>query len=999
MDRDRGFNFKLLVPPRVKSGQISAVRPQEKAADSCVDFMNMLQQSQTEQSMAVPPVLPTKPTRQDFTRMKVVQPMEKDENICSMGQLYTKLFDEVEKMQCWKAKVDSDTAQKERKLQDNKRTMETQRKAIQELQFEVESLSIKLEEQMGENEDLRNKNGATTNLCHVLKETFQWTTEKMQLFESEREETHQLFMQNSETIKKMVAAFESLHLRVEADQQEMEKVKEDVLQFEDLKQKYYQEYKMKDEEVGLLHTKLKEKESELQNLLLELNNIQKHSRELQEATDQQLELVKSYKAEQESLLQKLHNAELRCKEAQKSQEAAAAALEQSKKEYAQIIRSKELSLQELNRIKDQHAEKMEQIQKTVQELRNSLASEIQKVEELEHKLLASNNELEKKNTLIENLMKETAKKDGLIKIIEDKLDIQSKSIESMKGKIDASEARMEELVVELSKKAEENQTLKNEAERTFAETHLLKQACEAAERAQEGFMNKATLTEIKVQELEGQLVTELKKSKECSSQMERLKETVMEHEAKYQELLSAFNELQSEKMTIQQQCENRLSDVKSVEAVIKKSEEELKGEIQRLEEENQRLQRENDSFKTRIQDKCEEAETLYTEIDAKFELLQEHVTEKENQIKAVGAKLRRLGEKLQMKSKAQEEYKKENKLLKKQIAKEIEKSSQLETVVNSLNEESHDLTRLKEDHQKLLEDLNSKSTFTAELENEVKRLRLTSAEAVKNKEDTELKCQQKIADMLALMEKHKSQYDRMVEEKDAELDEKKKKEIEAVAHAKALELDLSKHQKEIEDLKKQLKTEPTEKSTADSRERQGSRSQTPSSKMHIFDFSRTWKTPFHSKDDGSNEVMKKVESAAESIGTHCGATRKTKPIRAKHTNTPGGITERVGRTSKIESYRVLTPPSAEKTAKWPTIELDPKSDSPVQKDLLTFVDVPTPAPHCKLSIFDKIQSPATRKSPGSSLKQAAMKRMRDAGWTAVTGRDIKKKKTSEKIFA
>lgn len=33
--------------------------------------------------------------------------------------------------------------------------------------------------------------------------------------------------------------------------------------------------------------------------------------------------------------------------------------------------------------------------------------------------------------------------------------------------------------------------------------------------------------------------------------------------------------------------------------------------------------------------------------------------------------------------------------------------------------------------------------------------KLTAVEAIKNKEETELKCQQKIADMVALMEKHK----------------------------------------------------------------------------------------------------------------------------------------------------------------------------------------------------------------------------------------------------
>lgn len=56
------------------------------------------------------------------------------QNNCTPGQLYSKLFDEVEKIKCWKVKADSDSVQKERKLQENKRTIETQRKAIQDLQ-------------------------------------------------------------------------------------------------------------------------------------------------------------------------------------------------------------------------------------------------------------------------------------------------------------------------------------------------------------------------------------------------------------------------------------------------------------------------------------------------------------------------------------------------------------------------------------------------------------------------------------------------------------------------------------------------------------------------------------------------------------------------------------------------------------------------------------------------------------------------------------------------
>ncbi|XP_044070793.1 synaptonemal complex protein 1 isoform X2 [Siniperca chuatsi] len=1020
MERDRSFNFKLLVPPRVNNGQVSAVRPQE-IVENCGDFMNTLQQGYSkyfdkEQSMPFPNtsvVAPTKPTRQDFPKMKVVPPMEKDENNCNPGQLYSKLFDEVEKVKCWKVKVETDTVQKERRLQENKRTIETQRKAIQELQFGNESLSIKLEEQICENEDLRNKNNGTRNLCNILKDTFQRSAEKMHLFESEREETHHLFMENSESVQKLIAAFESLRIRAEADRQELQKVKEDLLQFEDLKENYHQEYNLKEKEVAVLQTKLKDKENELQKILLDFHETQKYCKQLQEATNEQYELLKSSKTEQESLLQKLHTAEQCCKESEKNCEAIAAMLEQSKEEYTEMIQSKDLNLQELSRVKNQQAEKLEQIQKTLQELQNSLALEIQRAKELEDKLIANNKELERRNTLLEETVEQSAKKDRQIKILEDELDKQSKSIDSMKGKIDVTEVRVEELTAELSRKTEEAQLFKNEAEIAFAENELLKNSCEAAEKAQEDLKEKSTVTEIKVQELEGQLFTEIKKNKEHTFQMEQLRKDITQHEVKYKELLSNFNELQSEKAVIQQQFESGSSNVKTIEANMKVSEEKavkLTREIQRLKEENQCLQEEVNSIKTKIQGKYQETETLQKKIEENCEHLQEEITEKEKQIKAVETKLCNLRRKFEIKLKAQEDYQKENKMLKKQIAKEIVKSSQLETVINSLHEESQSLKRLnEEDHQKLLKDLESKSTFAAELENEVQKFRLTAAEAIKNKEDTELKCQHKIADMVALMEKHKSQYDRMVEEKDAELHENKKREMEAVSHRKSLE----NLQKELTDLKKEMASmkitqlsEAMNKQSPASTIKQGRCSETPkesSSKRRVFDFSKTRKTPSYSKDDENTAVMKKAESDSESIRTTCGTTPKTKEIHNEDLKTPRSITNRVGETSKIKSYRIRTPPSAEKAARWGknTIELDPKSDSSDQNDLLSFASAPTPnfsAPPCKFNIFKKIQSPVTHKSPGNSLKLAAMKRMRDAGWTAVTGCDKKKKKTNEKIF-
>ncbi|XP_034061655.1 synaptonemal complex protein 1 [Gymnodraco acuticeps] len=1023
MDRNRGFSFKLLVPSRVSNGQVSAVRPQE-VEETCGDFMVQQVISkgfEKEQTMPFPNtsmVAPTKPTGTELPKIKAVSPMEKGENNSNPGQLYSKLFDEVEKVKSWKVKVDSDTLQKERRLQENKRTIETQRKAIQELQFGSESLSVKLEEQISENEDLRNKNNATRNLCNILKDTFQRSAEKMHLFESEREETHHLLMENSSSIQNMVAAFESLRVQAEDDQQEMQKVKEALLQFEDLKEKYNQEYDVKEKEVAELQTQIRDKEHELQNLLLDLHENQKHCKQLQEATNEQCGLLSSSKTEQESLLQKRLTAEQLCTEAEIKCEALAAILEQTKEEFTEMIQSKDSSLQELSKVKNDQAETLEQIQTNIQELQDSLALETKRTKELEDKLMANSEELERRNTLLGENMEQIAKKERQIKILEDELDKTSKCVESMKEKIEVTEVKVEKLTAELSRETEEAQRYKNDAEIEKAEHDLLKEACEAAEKAHEDLKEKSRVTEIKVQQLEGQLFTEVKTNKEHTFQMVQLRQDIHQHEDKYTELLANFNELHCEKTVIQQQFASGSSSVKAVEENLKVSEKKavkLTKQIQRLEEENQGLREEVTSIENKSQEKCQETETLQKKFEANYGRMEEGIAEKEKQIKSVETKLRSFRKKFEMKLKAQEEYQKE---------------------INNLHEEAESLRALNEENcQKLLKEFEAKSTLAAELEIEVQKLKSTAAEATKNKEDTELKCQHQIADMVALMEKHKSQYDRMVEEKDAELDETKKKEMQAVAHRKSLDLELAKHKTDNDHLKQQLVAGTTEKEKlqkeladfkkemssmkmtllSEARNKQapalnctqGERSETPresSSTRHVFDFTKTRRTPSSSNKEGSSALMKKAESYTESIRKSSRTTPKTKEFRNEDLKTPRSTTNRLGGTSKIKSYRIRTPPSSEKASGWgkSTLVLSDKSDSSDQHDLLTFASTPIPdvsAPHRKFNIFKKIQSPISQKSPGNSLKLAAMKRMRDAGWTAVTGCDKKKKTTNDKIFA
>ncbi|XP_077385305.1 synaptonemal complex protein 1 isoform X2 [Festucalex cinctus] len=987
MENGRRFNLKLLVPPWVNnnSSQVSAVKPQESFENRAeLGHSKYFGKKQNMPALNKCAVTSTKPTTQGCLKMTVA-PTEKEESDSTPGHLCSKMFDEVEKIKCWKAKVGCDAAESERKLQENKTTIETQRKAIQELQFQNESLSIKLEEQMNENEEWRNKHNATRNLCNLLKETFERSADKMQLFESEREETHHLLMENSESVQKLTVAFEHLRTQAEVEHKEMQSVKESLQDFEELKEKYQQEHTLKEKEVATLTAKLQDKEGELQKVQCDLHETQNQCRLLEEATTQQSEGLRSSKMEQESLLEKLHSAEQRYKESETNREAMSSMLRQSKEEHVQILSTKDLSLQEVRQVKNEQAEKLERVQRSLVELQNSLAFVEQRSKDCEEKLMEKDKELERRNKVLGEIEEQSARKDEQITILQSEMQERVNSMELVKRKADILEVRVNDLQADLSAKTKEAQLVMDEAQTLRADNDTLKKA---GEKAEEVFMEKHGITERKVRELEEKLFDEMKKTEEYSFDIVQLKTELTQHQAKYEELLSNFNEVHFEKKAVEQKFDNRSSYMKAIEANMKVSEEKalkLSKEIQKLEEENQRLRADMCTIQSLTQRQCEDIEMLQKKMEDNCEHLQEKVTQTEGQIKAAEEKCTYLMKKIGSHRKAGE-YQKEIKKLKAQMAKELVKYGQLENKLSNLSEESHNQKiQLEEKHQELLKELHAKTSLAAEMDNEMQELQSTTAEAIKSKEDTELKCQHKMAEMVALMEKHKSQYDRMVKEKDAELDEMKKSETEAVDRRMALELDVSKLKTENSQLKKQLMTEKKELSdlkkelssvklsrlsqdknntaNAFNTSDKGRHAETPrsrSSKMNVFDFAE--------------------ESDVGSMRMSGQRTPKIKELRREDFASPVNRTKQAGRENKIKTYRIRTPPSAEKPGSWAkrALELEPKSDS---------------------SDPNSVLSPTAVKSPGTSLKLATIKRIRDAGWTAVIDSEKKKKKkTKRDIF-
>ncbi|XP_057702683.1 synaptonemal complex protein 1 isoform X2 [Corythoichthys intestinalis] len=1051
MEKEGRFNFKLLVPPRVNSSQVFADKPQENVDNgSELGPSKYFFKDQNMPSIFTKSVVNlTKSTTQDGLKM-TVSSTEKEERDCTPGQLCSKMFDEVEKIKCWKVKVACDAAQSERKLQENKKTIETQRNAIQDLQFQNESLSVKLEEQLSENEDLRNKHNATRNLCNLLKETFDRAADKMQLFESEREETHHLLMENGVNVQKMIVAFEELRGQAEDDQKAMETVKEGLQKFEELKEKYQQEYTLKENEVATLQAKVVDKEGELEKVQRDLHDTQNQCTLLQEATTKQHEDLNCLKMEQESLLEKLHSAEQCYKQSETSLEAVIAELKQSREEHVLILSSKDLSLQEVHRVKNEQAEKLEQVQIILVELKNSLAFEEQRYKKCEEKLTEKNQELERTHKLLGEIEEQCAGKEKQITLLQSDLKKNTNSTDLLKGQVDVLEVTVKDLQVKLSAKTIQAQQAMGQAETTRADNEKLKGA---AEKAEEVFREKQRITESKVLELEEKLFNEMKKTEEYSSEIVKLNTELAQNQVKYEELLSKCNEVECEKQSFEQQFESKSSKIETIKEKMKVSEEKivtLSKEIQALTEENQCLRIEVSTMQSLTQGQCQEIEKLLKKMEDKYEDLQEKVKQAERQLKAAEAKCSSVKNKIGCYRKAGE-YQKEVKTLKIQIEKELGRNIQLEKKMTSLNEESRIMKiKLEEKIQKLHEEFQAKSSLADELDNEIKELRLTTAEAVKSKEDAELNCEHKTADVVALMEKHKSQYDLAVKEKDAELDERKKSETEALGSRKSLELEVTNlkaensqlkqqlltekdnFQKELSDVKKELSSFKTDQLSQQRNKLESAvntNEKGRASKKYVFDFDHTKDTFQKELSDVKKELsslksslssqetnktvsaintnnkgrhtdtpktraakmnvfdfVKELDFESSSPSSKRTQKNKLKDLRLEDFATPTSRTKRAGKADKIQSFRIRTPPVAEKQDRWGKRPMESfETTSATHRSIPSF----------KSNRFKK--SPSSIKPPANS-KFAAMKRIRDAGWTATVDTDKKRKKTRD-IFA
>ncbi|XP_059347164.1 synaptonemal complex protein 1-like isoform X2 [Ammospiza nelsoni] len=823
--------FKLFMPPRLSAGQVSAGRSQGFNRCSDDDFklpFDVWSRGEITDSDTI------------SQQVKLCSEVD-EENPETMNELFSKLYKEAEKIKQWKLTVETELNQKERKLQENRKIIEAQNKAIQELQFENGKLHLKLEDEICENKDLLKEAAASRHLCNLLKETYTRFTEKTSKYEQEKEATIQLYEELHSNVERMTVAFEELCVQAENDRLEMSfKLKEEAEKVDKFEKECRLEVSQKEKQISALTIQRDEKDDVIKDIKAQLQTSQNKIADLMEAKLHNEEMLKESQVSKEHLRVELEEAKISLQKAEVAQKNLETEFQTTVKTLIQVTGEKEEQEEECKKMKALLAALTEEFETSVANLKSLLQEEQNRLKKSEDDSKLLTLELQNKSAELEEMTKVKCDK----------------------------EVQLEEL----------SETLK--------EFHGLKaQLTSTAEKEQDYLKQLVTLkTDLEQEALKNEQLTVY------------LSKLSLEKEQTAQEKNAVAAELKK----LQEQQEDS-----------KKKEDNTKQLVENLEEANSQLRNELESLKEKMAKTGEEMKSTLDEREENMNNLKKQVENK---------------------TKCMEELQQENKVLKKKITTESKKSNTYEGKVNKLQLEMENINKQhKEEVDIYKKDIETRKVNENKLREEVEKMRLLCDETAMIQRETDARCQHKITEMVALMEKHKNEYDKLVEEKDAELKVYKMKQQKQISSERALENFVKEHSGSmIPESEKKHKT-------------------------YVI------KTP----------PRDKMQSG-------------------RSTNLPAEQSSR-------KKQKVL-------------VQLDTQSDSSEHTDLLSIVseeemfknlykDYPQ-ASQLHSTAPKKSPAPCSVQSPGSALKLKTMRRMREAGWTALSKMDRKRKiKDAVKLFA
>ncbi|MXQ79552.1 hypothetical protein E5288_WYG007176 [Bos mutus] len=427
-----------------------------------------------------------------------------------------------------------------------------------------------------------------------------------------------------------------------------------------------------------------------------------------------------------------------------------------------------------------------------------------------------------------------------------------------------------------------------------------------------------------------------------------------------------------------------------------------KNELESVREE---LKQKGDEVKSKLDKSEENARSIECE-----------VIKKDKQMKILENKCNNLRKQVENKSKFIEELQQENKAFKKKSTAESKQLNVYEIKVNKLEIElegaKQKFKQMTDSYQKEIED---KKLLEENLLGEVAKAKVVADEAVKLQKEIDIRCQHKIAEMVALMEKHKHQYDKIVEERDSELGLYKSKEQEHSSMKASLETELCNLRNELWSVKKHLETEREEKeelkremkeNTVTLKGKKDKKTQTS-----LLETPETNYWQLDSKVPLSQNVSRSFPSANQSRSSKDKRDYLRTPAKnILSTPLPKAYTVKTPTKLKIQQRGNKNVPIEESNSKKRKMvfEFDVNSDSSETTDLLSMVsEEETLRKLCKdnnppishLCVRTPKKTPSSLTTPGSMQKSETMRKTQEDRWAVIAKMNRKQKlKEAEKLF-
>ncbi|XP_075706832.1 synaptonemal complex protein 1 isoform X2 [Rhinoderma darwinii] len=763
--------FKIFPLQRISSSHVSAVKPQAVVENSSF-FQNLRSPHGTENKSYIS-------SNSDCISLKV-SPIAviEEESPDSINQLYSKLHKEAEKIKKWKSNVEYEIKEKETKVQEKRNIIDAQKKIIQELQFENGKLRLELEDVIYGNKELVKQSNATRHLCNILKETCDGAAEKANMYEIEIDDTRRFYSDLNNNIERMIMAFEELRMQAENSRQELyNQIRQDNEKRQEMQKEHNLELTSYKKQILELTQGREDNENKILNLTFQLNESTNRIQELNEISDNCQTDMEKHKKKADEKISQLESTNLALQNTKNALQSKEKELNTSQTLLTEANKEKHLIVIELEETRSQHDLQLSVLKSKVDSLEETLLIEQRRLEERETQLNAFKLEVLNKSSDLDEL---------------------KKANENHKIEIEQHKTELEEFI-KVQKELE-----KNVAEEK-SENEILKKQQQDLLISQNNLQDEINTLSIKLN------ISSVDVDR-YSKQIEELKTEVSQREEKYVKLKIAYEKIFTEKEDISRKIDVSTEGITNIQKDFKASKQQrdqAMKKIENLEKANDHLRKENESLKEQLKVKDKDCSIQHEEKEKHFE---NEFSKKEKQQKTLENKLSTLKKQVENKNKTIEELQQENKSLKKKMKEGCKQCSVLEAEVNELQAqiENSRIQHEKVVSSKQLEIAEAKTKETS-LHQEVERLKLSSDEALQTQRETDIRCQHKIVEMMALMEKHKHQYDKLLEEKDAELGGLRAKEQEISATRVLMETELSIKNNEIATLKNHLLQEKEQK--------------------------------------------------------------------------------------------------------------------------------------------------------------------------------------------